>query len=635
MARLAVSGMLVGVALGATPSPAQDPAARRTAALAYIAEHAEREEMVMIPMRDGVRLSALILFPKGQPRKNLPTILVYNPYLTESMLGAYAPYVESAIRSGYAFMIENVRGRYWSEGTYTFLTHAGVDGYDSIDWISKEPWSNGKVGMMGCSSGGEEQHKINAMHHPALAATVPMSSGAGIGRIGPYNEQGGFYRGGAFQTGSYWFWWYHLTGWANFPKFSRDLTREQLIRLSRFWTLDPNTVPASGIDTLIWTVPLNRVITKMGAPPNDLEQFVNWLPNDHRWDQVNFGREGDQYGAPMLMLNAWYDASIGPNVAMYQHQASHAVESARPNMFMVVGPTVHCGMLSETEHTVVGEHEVGDARFDYVGLVQKWFDHFLKGADNGVTREPKVRAYMMGANQWRSYDRWPPAEARGVTYYLESDGRANSLLGNGRLTTTPPRRLGQDAFVYDWQHPVPSLGGSMCCGSASWQRIFQGGSFDQSAIELREDVLVYSTPPLTERVEITGPVKVSLYLSSDAKDTDLTVKLVDVYPDGRAFNLDESIQRVRWREGWDRPVFMEPGTIYKVDVGPLATSNAFLPGHRIRIEVSSSDFPHFERNLNTGGNNFDEEKGVVAHNVIHHGPKYPSSLILPVLRVTP
>src|SRR6185295_14900514 len=197
----------------------------------------------------------LILFPKGQPRRNLPTILVYNPYLTESMLGAYAPYAESAIRNGYAFMLENVRGRYWSEGTYTFLTHAGVDGYDSIDWISKAPWSNGKVGMMGCSSGGEEQHKINAMHHPALAATVPMSSGAGIGRVGPYNEQGGFYRGGAFQTGSYWFWWYHLTGWANFPRFSRDLTREQLIRLSRFWNLDPNTVPPSGIDTLIWTVP--------------------------------------------------------------------------------------------------------------------------------------------------------------------------------------------------------------------------------------------------------------------------------------------------------------------------------------------------------------------------------------------
>ena len=146
---------------------------------------------------------------------------------------------------------------------------------------------------------------------------------------------------------------------------------------------------------------------------------------------------------------------------------------------------------------------------------------------------------------------------------------------------------------------------------------------------------MYSTPPLTDRVEITGPVKVSLYLSSDAKDTDLTVKLVDVYPDGRAYNLDESIQRVRWREGWDRAVFMEPGTVYKVDVGPLATSNAFLPGHRIRIEVSSSDFPHFERNLNTGGNNFDEERGVVAHNVIHHGPKYPSAVILPVLRATP
>jgi putative CocE/NonD family hydrolase len=174
---------------------------------------------------------------------------------------------------------------------------------------------------------------------------------------------------------------------------------------------------------------------------------------------------------------------------------------------------------------------------------------------------------------------------------------------------------------------VPSLGGSVCCFSPS----LVGGAFDQSAIEMRTDVLIYSTPPLTRTVELAGPVKVSLYLSSDRKDTDLTLKLVDVYPDGKAYNIDENIERVRWREGWDKPVFMEAGHVYKVDIGPLVTSNAFLPGHRIRIEVSSSNFPRFDRNLNTGGSNYDEKDPLVAHNVIHHGPQYPSMIVLPVV----
>ncbi len=261
--------------------------------------------------------------------------------------------------------------------------------------------------------------------------------------------------------------------------------------------------------------------------------------------------------------------------------------------------------------------------------MQKWFDRFLKGVDNGVTSQPKVRAFMMGANQWRTYDTWPPKEAQYISYYLDSDGKANTAYGDGRLSTTKPGKAASDAFVYDPLRPVPSLGGSICCFSGN----FVGGAFDQSAIEMRSDVLAYTTPPLTHAVELAGPVKVSLYVSSDRKDTDLTIKLLDVYPDGKAYNLDENIQRVRWRQGWDKPVLMEPGHVYKVDVGPLVTSNAFLPGHRIRIEVSSSNFPRFERNLNTGGNNFDEKDALVAHNVIYHGPEYPSVIVLPIVNV--
>jgi putative CocE/NonD family hydrolase len=283
----------------------------------------------------------------------------------------------------------------------------------------------------------------------------------------------------------------------------------------------------------------------------------------------------------------------------------------------------------------VGEKDLGDGRFDYIGLVQEWFDHFLKGVSNDVlTKNPRVRSYMMGVNKWQSYDSWPPREMQPTSYYLDSDGGANTRLGDGRLTTTKPAKTAMDKFTYDPMTPVPTWGGgTWCCYSHNVLTSGeQAGAYDQSGIEMRADVLVYTTPPLSTAVEVTGPVKVSLYLSSDRKDTDLTVKLIDVDTAGHAYNIDESIQRVRWREGYDRAVFMEPGKVYKVDFSPLTTSNAFLPGHRIRVEISSSNFPHYERNLNTGGNNYDEKDPLVAHNVIHHGPMYPSSIELPVIR---
>ena len=581
----------------------------------------------MMPMRDGVRLYTLILFPKGQPRQNLPTMLFRHPYLTDSMVDRFAEYEASLLANGYAVVFQNERGRYFSEGTYTYLAGSGEDGYDTVQWLAKQAWSNGKVGTLGCSSSAEEQHKLQGLRPPGLAAVVPMGSGAGIGKVGPYNEMGNFYRGGAVQM--FWFSWYYDAGYTYRPLFPASLSRAQMLRLERFWNLQPEHVPPSGIDTAVWTLPLNKIMDTMGAVPSDLDDFVNRLPNDPRWREVDFGGEGDRAGAPMLMINSWYDISVGPNVAMYEYQSKNAAnETARNNMFMVIAPTTHCeeGRM-ESEHTIVGQRDMGDARLDYAGLVQKWFDYFLKGADNGVTSQPKVRAFMMGANQWRVYDTWPPKEAESISYYLDSGGKANTAYGDGRLSATRPTTAGSDTFIYDPLRPVPSLGGSICCFSPN----FVGGAFDQSATEMRSDVLVYSTPPLANAMELAGPVKVSLYLSSDRRDTDLTVKLLDVYLDGKAYNLDENIQRVRWRAGWDKPVFMEPSHVYKVDVGPLVTSNAFLPGHEIRIEVSSSNFPRFERNLNTGGNNFDEKDGLVAHNVIHHGPEYPSVVVLPVV----
>ncbi len=617
---------------------AQVPVAEE--AQAYIDSHADVEDMVMVPMRDGVRLYHLILFPKGAPRQNMPTVIIRTPYLIDVHHLSFSPFVASFLAHGYAVVWEYERGRFFSEGTYTFLVRTAEDGFDTIKWITGQPWSNGKVGAIGCSSSAEEQHRLNAANIPGLAAVVPMGSGAGIGHVGPYNEMGNFYRGGAVHLAG-WVGWYDGIFWGNpaRPVFPATDTRDEMIRIHKQWNMYPEIVMSqTEVDSAMSTLPVNQIMNKLGAPHSDFDDFVNRLPNDPKWKDTEFGSDEDHNGAPALYINSWYDISIGPNATMFAHQVKEAAnENARNNTKMIIAPTLHCSQLGATEHTVVGERDLGDGRFDYVSLVQDWFDHFVKGVDNNVLSQPRVRAYMMGANQWRTYDAWPVKEAHDVAYYLDSDGGANTRMGDGRLTTAKPGKAVSDHFTYDPMTPVPTnAGGTWCCYSRSTLTTAEpAGAVDQSGTEMRADVLVYTTPPLAHPVEVMGPVKVTLYLSLDRKDTDLTIKLIDVGPDGKAYNLDDTIQRVRWREGWDHPVFMQGGQVYKVEFAPLTTGNAFAAGHRIRVEVSSSNFPHFERNLNTGGNNYDEKDPLVAHNVIHHGAQYPSSIVLPVVSAAP
>src|ERR1700688_1673369 len=250
---------------------------------------------------------------------------------------------------------------------------------------------------------------------------------------------------------------------------------------------------------------------------------------------------------------------------------------------------------------------------------------------------PKVRYFTMGSNKWQSSETWlsetwPPEGATALTYYLGSGGHANSLNGDGVMAGTASAQDAPDQFTYDPMNPVPSYGGNVCCtGNA-----VIGGAFDQRKMEARADILVYTSEPLKAGTEVSGPIEATLYVSSDAKDTDFTVKLIDVYPDGTAYNLDETIQRLRYRDGYEKPlVWMESGKVYKVTLQPMTTSNFFPAGHRIRIEVSSSNFPRFDRNLNTGGNNYDEVKGVVAHNSIHHSSQYPSQVTVTVVKHPP
>jgi putative CocE/NonD family hydrolase len=357
--------------------------------------------------------------------------------------------------------------------------------------------------------------------------------------------------------------------------------------------------------------------------------MIKRAPNDASWYKGGLWHDDMKINIPGFWFMSWYDVSIGPNLAAYNFVRKTAKPEVAAQQYAVIAPTLHCSYTRATEDTVVGERHVGDARLNYNDLTYAWFDHFLKGEDNHILEKmPRVQYYTMGMNKWQTADTWPPAGAKPMTFFLKSGGKANTLNGDGALAGAAPGADAPDAFTYDPMDPVPSYGGNVCCtGNA-----VNGGAFDQRKMEARPDILVYTSEPLQRPVEASGPIDVTLYVSSDAKDTDFTVKLIDVYPDGTAYNLDETIQRARYRDGYDKPVaWMERGKVYKIALQPMTTSNLFAAGHRVRIEVTSSNFPRFDRNLNTGGNNYDEAKGVVAHNAVHHSTQYASKVTMTVI----
>jgi len=333
-------------------------------------------------------------------------------------------------------------------------------------------------------------------------------------------------------------------------------------------------------------------------------------------------------------VDSWYDTSVAETIERYCYFSENAVsEHARNNQFLIISPTEHCRSEYTCENTIVGDRCVGDARYDYWQLYLNFFDHWLKGMDNGVTRESKIKYFVMGRNKWCQSDTWPIPGTQQRKFFLFSDGHANSRFGTGKLSEIQPDinlpiQHTRDSFVYDPGKPVPSVGGPICATATDEA---PAGSFDQQEVEERQDVLIYSTPVLTQGIEVTGPIKAILYVSSTAKDTDFTAKLVDVYPDGTAYNVQEGILRMRYRTDFLKKVWMEKEHIYRIEIDMQMTSNYFKKGHCIRLEIASSNFPRFDRNLNTGGNNYDETEWKIAKNTVHHSKEHASFLLLPIV----
>ena len=620
-----VAGVIALAPLGAT---AQDYGRYSDAAAqTELGRIAEVNMAVMVPMRDGVRLATNVYRPKNAPT-GLPTIFWKTPY---NELAYNARTTRNAllwVSRGYAFVVQNERGRYFSEGDYEILGYPQTDGYDALTWIAAQSWSNGKVGTLGCSSSAEWQLALAAQNHPAHAAMVPQASGAGIGKVGRFQEQGNWYTGGVPRN-LFFVWLYGVDNplRAQVPSDMDEATRARIVRYN---DLNP-AKPEVSWPRQIRHLPVSEMLKDLGEPPATFEQFITRTPADPAWREGGLYHDDMGWGVPALWFNSWYDVSIGPNMELFNHARSTTTDpEAAANQYAVVGPNNHCAFAGLGPDYVSGDRELGDASFDSDALVHSWFDRWLKGERRAFPSDtPHIQYFNMGENTWRSAAQWPPAGVQTIRMYFRSGGGANSLNGDGRLSLEqPPAGERPDRYVYDPMNPAQTIGGGDCCNGG----LVTAGAFDQRPVEARNDVLVYTSEPLTESLQVTGFVDAVLKVSSSATDTDFAVKLVDVAPDGVAYILGDTIMRARYRGGYERPEPLVPGEVATVQPTPITISNTFQPGHRIRVEISSANFPKFVRSLNTGGPNETESQPIIANNAIHHDDADASYIELPVLR---
>ncbi len=428
--------------------------------------------------------------------------------------------------------------------------------------------------------------------------------------------------------------WFALYGEKAMPRLPADLPHDQYNAVTNLWDLKRRPPPLD-FRKAWYHLPMKEALSAQGLPVTDFEDHVSRPPADPYWRALPHMTDASRTDVPALLINSWYDFGTDMTLVEFEHFRRHSLsQAARENQFVILSPHTHCAFArGAAERTRGGEREVGDSRVFFWQSYLTWFVAGRKGdarARATIRQWPAVRYYAMGRNRWQADSSWPPPQAQPMNLYLASKSGANSLQGDGRLLGSPAAAGAPSSrFTYDPANPVPSLGGPLCCTGTAEP---VAGAMDQRAVEARPDVLVYTSEVLEREIDVTGDVHAVLHVSSDVVDTDFTVKLVDVYPDGRAFNILEGILRARYREGMERNVWMSPGEIYELKIALGPTSNVFLPGHRIRVEISGSNFPRFDRNLNVGGNNAEQVEWAVAHSEVHHTAALQSRLVLPVVR---
>ncbi len=560
------------------------------------------ERGVAMKTRDGVVLRADIYRPGAEGK--YPVLLQRTPYDKSNT----ADFARQAVARGYVVVVQDVRGRYTSDGEWYTFKHESDDGYDAVEWVAALPYSDGRVGMFGGSYVGATQMLTAIVHPPHLKGICPVVTASN------YHENW-VYQGGALEQ------WFDQS-------WSSGLAQDTVNRTIRAAT---NALQADRVLPLkkfpvfnLGNIAGGPELTRSLAP-----YYLDWLAHpayDAYWKQWAIDENYAQVQVPALTIAAWYDLFLGGSLRNYLGLRDHAAnEAVRKGQRLLITVGGHAGVGRK-----IGAIDFGPAAAEYNedALTLDWYDHLFKDAKNQFSDDAKpVRLFVMGENTWRDEAEWPLKRAVETKYYLHSAGKANTLAGDGALTVDAPKAEAADAYTYNPANPVPTVGGPLCCDGAH----LAPGPMDQNEVEVRQDVLVYATKPLESDVEVTGPVTLTLFAKSSAVDTDFTAKLVDVSPEGFAQNLTEGILRARFRDSTTTPKPLQPGKVVELHVDLWATSNIFKKGHRIRLEVSSSNFPRFDRNLNTGKSAADETKFVTATNAVLHDAEHPSALVLPVV----
>jgi putative CocE/NonD family hydrolase len=554
-----------------------------------------------VPMRDGITLSADVVLPGGTGP--FPTILFRTPY--ESAAERFIQWGIWWARRGYAAVSEDCRGKYESEGTFYAYVPDGPDTYDTLEWVAAQPWCNGKIGTWGRSYGGLYQWLAAPHGSPHLTTMAPHVICDDYFR--DYH-----YVGGAFQL---------MLSLAASIVFTTNQA-----------TLQSGSAAMFNNRQFMRQLPL--IDMDLNAIGRKIPFWRDWLEHDRYddyWQAISTLDKYERITVPIFQQCGWYDAYPGSTMRHWQAMTERGgSEVARKHQKVLMGPWSHAA----PENSIMGEIDFGPAAYVQVPEVEKrWYDYWLKGEDDGFMAEPPINLFVMGTNAWRHEHEWPLKRTAYTPFYLHSNGRANTLFGDGTLSQEPAAGEPPDRYDYDPESPVPSIGGNN--STANWtakaDEPIIPGPVDQRPIERRDDVLVYTSAPLEHDLEVTGPLEMVLYAASSAPDTDFTVKLVDVFPNGYAMNLSEGIIRARYRNDDANPELLERGEPQKYTIGMYPTSNVFKRGHRIRVDISSSSFPRFSRNLNTGESVATGTRVAVAHQTVLHSSEYPSHVVLPVI----
>jgi putative CocE/NonD family hydrolase len=552
------------------------------------------ENAVQMKTRDGVVLVADVYRPSGEGR--FPTLLERTPY--DRRGGAQQ--ARDLAAAGYVVINQDVRGRFDSQGEFNPFRNESLDGYDTVEWAAGLPYSNGQVGMFGGSYVGATQMLAAMAHPPHLVA------------IFPYVTASEYYEGWTYQHGALMQWF--ATSWTSGLAVDtvRRQAQQRVQQQLRGWELERKS-PLSSYPFL-----------DLPKPADVAPYFRDWIAHetdDDYWRAVKVSDHYAEMTVKALHAGGWHDLFLRGSIENYLGlRAKAATPEARDGQRLLVGPWAHAGTSPEGK---IGDVTFGrDAVLDMTGTIKDWMDYALRGIANEFSRRPPVRMFVMGENRWRDETEFPPARAKSTRYYLA----AGTGRPEGTLSEKTPGRAPSQSYDYDPDDPAPTIGGRLCCGDA-----LPPGPADQQALGSRQDVLVFSTTPLAGDVEVSGWLTLELFASSSAPDTDFTAVLVDVEPGGYARFLTDGIVRGRYRESTTAASPLEPGKIYQFSIDLWATSNVFKAGHRIRVYVSSSNFPRFDRNRNTGERILDATRSGKAHQTVYHDAEHPSALVLPVV----